>query len=784
MNQTREPSPGSGIARALAIARCRQIRRLAYRLRLVIPAEPDQRIAGRVRIDLELCGGAAWPVIDFAPGREADDSTSRISSLTVDGTEMAFESIDGHVRITAPTMPSSRHAIEIAFDVSQRNFKRRGELIYTLFVPANAHHAFPCFDQPDLKAPLTLELTIPAGWDAVANAPEVERLSVPDGEWLRFAETAPLPSYLYAFAAGRFDRQEARVDGRRFAMFHQSADADAVARNRDDVFRLHADALEFLEEYTAIPLPFASFAFVLVADFEFSGMEHPGCIFYREDLLMLEATATESERMRRVNLIGHETAHLWFGDLVTIPWFDDVWLKEVFANFMADKIIERLFPVIDHDLAFLLRHYPPAYAIDRTEGTHAIRQTLENLRDAAELYDSLIYHKAPIAMAQLEAEIGEDAMCSGLRSWLKDHSFGNAGWPELRVRLERAAGADLADWSRRWIDSPGRRRLGRPGSPDRLPEYGVSKPGGAERSRLLRRLESSGHELGRAGAWITLYEDMLDGGIDPAALLTSAVVAFEREPGNLLVSRMIDDLREIYWRYLTVPQREFAAGPVERMLRLKLVDAGGRDAGGDARALWIDTLSRFATTPNAVTELEVLWQAEDADNGRLPESLASKLAVRLALRNPDRAGEILERQCRVTADPNRLKKLEFLAPALASERSTRDALFYRLISGAAESTWSVSAVRLLNHPLRSDAAIDYLGPGIDFAATLRRHGDIFVPRRWLQALFNGHGTAAAAARIRSRLDTTDFAPRLRSLILETADPVFRAAAIRARQAPR
>jgi aminopeptidase N len=166
--------------------------------------------------------------------------------------------------------------------------------------------------------------------------------------------------------------------------------AAAFVQNRDELLRLHVAALDALEDYTAIPQPFAQLGFMLIPDFEFAGMEHPGAVFYRQSLLLLSAEPGIDDRVRRAHLIAHETAHLWFGDLVTMRWFDDVWLKEVCANFMADKIVAREFPELDHEAAFLLRHYPPACAIDRTAGTHAIREPLENLAEAAERYDAML----------------------------------------------------------------------------------------------------------------------------------------------------------------------------------------------------------------------------------------------------------------------------------------------------------------------------------------------------------------------------------------------------------
>jgi aminopeptidase N len=778
MIETTEPPPGSGIAHALAVARRDSIRDVRYALELSIPAEPDLPVRGRVRIEISLREGSRCPAIDFAPELDAALPRPSIRRLTLDGSETAYEHGNGHILLGSAAIPAGVHVIEIEFESSQKALTRRDDLVYTLFVPAKAHRVFPCFDQPDLKAPLTLTLEIPSEWQAISNAPATDTVTQGVRRRIRFGASEPLPTYLCAFAAGRFEQEQASVDGRSLRLLHHSRNAGLVASNRAEIFRLQAESLRFLEDYTGIGHPFTKIACVLIPDFEFAGMEHPGCIFYRENLLLLDKTADESMRLRRASLIAHETAHLWFGDLVTMRWFGDVWLKEVFASFMADKILERLFPDTDHALDFVLRHYPPAYAIDRTAGTHAIRRSLGNLHDAAELYDALIYHKAPIAMAELEAEIGESAMRAGLRAYLTDFRFANADWPELRSRLEQAAGRELADWSRRWLEAAGKPALGKLGTASRPAEYGSRKLYPDDTDRLLNRLASSDSPLERAAAWLGLYEGMLDGAIVPGRLLTAATRRLETEANELLASRLVEDLTEIVWRFSTPAQRALSADSVEQALRRRL------DSSSDAvsRHRWIEALCRLALSPAAATELESIWRGDRAERGIVSEPLAAKLALRLALMKPDEAREIIARQAAATTDPNLRGKLEFVAPALSDRRGERDALFDRLVAGEGRGVWAVAALRLLSHALRADEAQDYLEPGIEHAAALSLHAEIFLPRQWLTALFLGHGTARAAESIRSAVTSGDYAPRFRSLVLETADPVLRAAAIRERSA--
>ena len=181
---------------------------------------------------------------------------------------------------------------------------------------------------------------------------------------------------------------------------------------------------------------------------------------------------------------------MWFGDLVTMKWFNDVWMKEVFANFMAAKIVNPSFPEVNHDLRFLYQHYPSAYDVDRTDGANPIRQELANLNEAGSLYGAIIYQKAPIVMRQLELLMGADAFRDGLREYLKAHAFGNATWTDLIAVLDARTPADLAAWSRAWVDEPGR--------PAITTELEIAD-GTIDRWRCARRIRAGAASSGPSG---------------------------------------------------------------------------------------------------------------------------------------------------------------------------------------------------------------------------------------------------------------------------------------------
>src|SRR5688500_10187849 len=189
----------------------------------------------------------------------------------------------------------------------------------------------------------------------------------------------------------------------------------------------------------------------MIPSFHVSGMEHPGAILYNQERQLLDESATQNQLLDRASTIAHETAHMWFGNLVTMQWFNDVWMKEVFASFIGTKIVKPLFPKINHDLRFLMA-YPVAYSVDRTAGTHPIRQELENLNEAGSLYGEIVYAKAPIVMRQLELILGPDRLQDGLRVYLKEFQFRNATWLDLVRVLDERTALDLAAWSRAWVE--------------------------------------------------------------------------------------------------------------------------------------------------------------------------------------------------------------------------------------------------------------------------------------------------------------------------------------------
>ena len=826
--------PGRGIPQTLATERAASIRALRYELSFRIPDSKGDALHGVETVRFEL-RASEQVVLDFEQKRE------RIVSVKAGGRAAAFDFVDGHIVVPATAIRAGENAIRIEFLAGDESLNRNDEFLYTLFVPARAHYAFPCFDQPSLKARYSLTLDIPAGWQATANGAETGRETANGRALVRFAETQPLPTYLFAFAAGRFQVETAERNGRTFRMFHRETDAAKVARNRDAIFDLHARALAWLEEYTAIPYPWGKFDFVLIPSFQFGGMEHAGAILYNASGLMLDPSATQSQLLGRASVIAHETSHMWFGDLVTMRWFNDVWMKEVLANFMAAKIVNPSFPEINHELRFLLAHYPSAYEIDRTAGSNPIRQELGNLDEAGSLYGAIIYDKAPVVMRQLEMIAGERGFREGMREYLKQYAFGNATWLDLVGILEARNPGQVAKWSRAWVELRGRPeiatavRIGADGKiasltlgqrdplgrnlvwPQRL-QVTVGFPGGIGQFHvaasgavtevaevkgmprplyvipnggglgyglfkldtgtlryLLDHLEEVPDPLTRGSAWVDLWENLLEARIEPAELLDLAARALPRETDEQNIQRILSYLTRAFWHQIPPTERGARAPGLEALLRGGLT----RAPTPSQKSAWFNAFRDVVLTREGLEWLERVWRREEKIEGlTFAETDEIDMALNLAVREVPGWQQVLAAQRDRTQNPDRRARFEFVMPALSADPAVREQAFarFRDAGNRSHEPWVLESLRYLNHPLREAQARQCVRPALDLLQEIQKTGDIFFPKRWMDAILSGQRSPEAAKTVRQFLAAHPELPqRLRWVVLSAADDLFRAA---------
>jgi aminopeptidase N len=438
-----------GVSYELAVTREKKVRNINYTLSFNIPENIQEKIKGFAIIDFELIDNKGDLIIDFQ--NDSSQLLSVISNIKFKSYQLKNE----HIVIPSKNLKKGKNTIKFEFYAGEPSLNRNKSYLYTLFVPDKASSVFPCFDQPDLKAVFDLTLKVPPNWTAVSNAKIIKEEKIANAKLFKFNKTAKISTYLFAFAAGEFFKVKRTIDNKTYTLYHREFDTIKLANNVDSIFKYHIQALKWMENYTGMPYPYEKLDFISIPSFQFSGMEHVGLIFYRDSRIFLSKSATVDDVFKKALVISHEVSHMWFGDLVTMKWFDDVWLKEVFAELLASKMVNPMFTEMNHDLNFIVSNYPRAYQTDRSIGTNPIKQKLDNLKFAGTLYGDIIYYKAPIVMANLEYLIGERAFRNGLREYLKLYKFSNAGWEDLINVFNKYTAIDLNKWSRIWVEEEG-----------------------------------------------------------------------------------------------------------------------------------------------------------------------------------------------------------------------------------------------------------------------------------------------------------------------------------------
>lgn len=811
-----------GISLELAAERKAVVRDVSYDLFFDIPSARRDSIPASVTINFSWIGKPANLQLDYQP------PAASLRRIQVNGKEVRIHHREEHILIDAGDLSTGPNSITIEFIAGEAALNRNDDYLYTLFVPSRASTCFPLFDQPDIKATFNLVLAIPAGWKALSNGKVISTEETEGRTRLRFSPTKPTSSYQFAFTAGKFGSATDPVSG--MTMLYRETDSAKVARNAPRIFELHRSSLDWLTEYTGIPYPYDKFDFALMPAFQFGGMEHPGSIFYREGSLLLESTASINDELRRASLIAHETAHMWFGNLVTMQWFNDVWLKEVFANFMAAKMVSPTFPTINHNLRFLMAHYPAAYDVDRSRGAHPIQQPLDNLRNAGSVYGAIIYQKAPIMMRNLETWMGAENFQRGLRDYLNTYAYGNATWDDLVSHLKKYTRENLEIWNNAWIktggmpevmitratdgksflsianDSAGQviwpqavdyhikstyvdviQKVTFRTRPEALltkwvepgmkfiPNY---RGGGygyfhADTGYLLEQAALQADAETRAGIWITLWESFLHEPVSPADFASHLLQSVVTEKDPLLLEYLVEKLERVNWQFLPPADRSLMAGNLSSPLLDRLI----LEKDNSCKRILFNGYRALANRPEDVATLRKLWSGELTLGMEFSERDRIQLAYAIALREPGGAEKILDEQFARLTNPDQKAEMAFVRQALAPDSRSRDAFFQSLAQpeNRAREPWVLEALRYLHHPLHAETSIRYLPESLALLEELQRTGGIFFPKGWLDATLGYYRSEEAADAVREYLeDHPDLRQDLQNKLLQSSDMLFRA----------
>jgi aminopeptidase N len=446
--------PDAGISHELAIARAARVSDLYYSLSFSLTPHAES-MPGHETVRFTLSDAKADLPIDYREGK--------LTAATLNGVTIPVELKNGHLVLPAAQLHSGENTLETDFTsriakagaaITRYDDKEdNSEYFYSLFVPMDADMAFPCFDQPDLKARFTLDV---ATWadpnvSVISNGLPIEETHTIHGHQINhhFEETKPISTYLFAFAAGPWAKLPGKTgEPNLYVRKSQLARAKTEAPH---VQEMTARGIRFLSDYFQQPFPFPKYDLVLIPGFPFGGMEHAGATFLNETGVLFRSAPTAADQFQRDTLTLHELTHQWFGDLVTMRWFDDLWLKEGFAQFMAYRALAELEPASQPWKHMYEDIKPLAYGIDETEGTTPIFQQIPNLKDAKSAYGAIVYQKAPSILKQLNFRLGDEAFRNGLRSYLKGHAYANAQWADLVNALQASSGQDLQPWAKAWV---------------------------------------------------------------------------------------------------------------------------------------------------------------------------------------------------------------------------------------------------------------------------------------------------------------------------------------------
>ena len=327
--------------------------------------------------------------------------------------------------------------------------------VWTSLEPDEARRVWACFDQPDLKAPHRFVVTAPASWVVTSNgAPETIE-DAPDGDariWT-YPDTPRLSTYVVVVNAGPFHEVRRQHDGYDLGFYCRQSLVAVMERDLDELVTLTRQGLAFFGERFASPFPQERYDQVFVPNLG-GAMENWGCVTYGDGQLF-RTPPTHAQRGVRAEFIFHEMAHMWFGDLVTMQWWDDLWLNEAFASWAANWGMAGASEFTEQWATFLAASKRSAYEMDMSPARHPIRSDVDDVSAAMANFDAITYVKGQSVLHQLVAFIGEDAFVEGLRDYFARYAFSNTRLADLMECYARAAGRDLSDWTRAWLDEAG-----------------------------------------------------------------------------------------------------------------------------------------------------------------------------------------------------------------------------------------------------------------------------------------------------------------------------------------
>jgi aminopeptidase N len=820
-----------GISFELSKYRKQQVSDVVYGLHFKIPNEKENPIPSRLNLNFKVNDLINDVFLDF------NEQASKLKSIQINGEKAVINHQKEHVIIDKNKLVLGQNSIEIFFNAGEKSLNRNDDFLYTLLVPDRASTLFPCFDQPDIKAKYNLKITAPKEWKVLSASFEKSSTEIAGFTEHTFATSDLMSTYLFSFVAGQFTEESKNLGAFDMRFLYRENNKEKRDASIGEVFKIHQNSIDFLEAYTQVKFPFQKMDFAAIPPFQYGGMEHVGAIQYRQSSLFLDKNATQNKRLNRAKLIAHETSHMWFGDLVTMRWFNDVWMKEVFANFMADKIMNPVFPAINHRLNFMMSHYPSAYSEDRTKGTNAIRQYLGNLKNAGSLYGRIIYNKAPIMMRQLEYLLSADAFKEGIQEYIKTYANSNADWNELVSILDAKTTEDVKKWSTIWVNSSGRPVFSEESVADEkgnitkfiihqkaedgsdkiwIQSFQIKLIDKRGNSKLLNieNMETSfdlsevakkfkpiqvlyntngfGYgvfpiyknkihlykdlkdEVSRGYQFINLYENMLIGKVTPLETYHVYLAAIQQEKNELIINYLSNNMQTIFWTFFTKEQQN----KIQKQTENKMYTLLEKELPANIKKTLFSLYQTIAISEQGKENLYQIWnQKKKFKKLFLNENDFTSLAMQLAIYQHPKSVEILEEQQTRISNKDRLERFLWLLPSLSLDAAVRADFMKSLLQkeNREKESWVQTALSNLHHPLRQFESIKHLKPILNALEAIQLTGDIFFPKGWLASSIGRYSSKEANAVLSQFLkEHPNYNPILLKKLLQTTDNLSRA----------
>jgi aminopeptidase N len=764
------------ISPELARHRSQRIGALDYDFDLRIDARA-RVLSGRqcIALVLDASGASGDLVLDWRPGEDQDAPALTHARLAINGEAGSRESVrlrHGHLTIGARHLRAGLNRIELQWRADIRD--AGGALtrfrdpvdgawyVYTLFVPADASSVFPCFDQPDLKARFKLTLTVPADWQAIANAPlkQIERSLL--ARRFRFAATEPISTYLFAFAAGPFVALRSKTAPG--ALWVRRSQVSRAQAHREEVLALNDLAVGTFSRYFGHRLAFAKYDLVAIPEFPYRGMEHAGATFLAERDVFLPASRSIVPRWERAQLVFHETAHQWIGNLVTMRSFDDLWLKEGFANLMAYKLAARALPAEFAAVAFH-RLKVQAYHSDQSKGATALHHPLPDVALAKSAYGWTVYARAPALLRHLESLLGPVTFQRGVRTWVRRHAYAAADWRDLVCALEDISAQALGRWARTWILRPGAPRVrivGRDGRPRLVMKeaaYAIATYDAAAIEAAGKALARTRSALHRIQLWENLWQAVRDGSFDPVQFVALAIARLGDESNEMILCGVLQRIQCALDRLLDGERACALAQEIDCFL-LRELEA----AVPALRHAWIDGLVALVRTPSGCAALEALALGKHRHAHDAGTPIRRQAALMLVVR-----GAWTHAQAWRSLAPirERAGALRLQLDAAQPDPASKARVFDRYLSqGTLADEIITASLDLFNHPAHTASTRPLLAPALRALPELYRRRKIFFVNRWIGAFVGGQWSPHAHAIVLRVLTRKSIDPHLRRKLMD------------------